>query len=111
VLKTRIIPIGIDGTYDSWRIPHGLPIDFISFFKTNYKYPIKIKFGKPYSLNEYYDLDLTKKSKKNYKLLHKLTDELMLEISKLSNLPYDKNLDLQKMPFLKYAKKYNIFHY
>ena len=71
--KSPIVPIGITGTYE--LMPIGKPIPKI-------KKIVTMNIGKPIYFNKYYNKNMTKKS------LRKLTDQVMVKISKLANQKY-----------------------
>ncbi|MEK6808473.1 MAG: lysophospholipid acyltransferase family protein [Nanoarchaeota archaeon] len=66
--KCDILPIGINNTFELWPSHKKLP---------RYKKIVIVKIGKPISLKEYYDKEVTKE------LLRKITDDVMIEIGKL----------------------------
>jgi len=75
-LRTRvpIIPTGVSGTGKSLP-PEVFPrLEKLPNLKS---YPLKVHFGKPIDYSEYYEKEI------NYDLLRRLTDELMVQISKL----------------------------
>ncbi|MEK6868694.1 MAG: lysophospholipid acyltransferase family protein [Nanoarchaeota archaeon] len=67
--KAPIVPIGITGTYDLWPINKKFP---------RIKKIARINIGKPVYYGSYYKKRITKS------LLRRLTDNLMLEIGKLT---------------------------
>ena len=67
--KAPIVPVGIKGTYDLWPINKKFP---------KIKKIVRINIGKPIYYDGYYKKRITKS------LLRRLTDDLMLEIGKLT---------------------------
>ena len=67
--KAPIVPVGITGTYDLWPINKKFP---------KIKKIVTINIGKPLYYDQYYRRKITKS------LLRRLTDNLMLEIGKLT---------------------------
>lgn len=102
--KKTIIPVGIKGSHQAWKFPH--PIlpqlnnqllkDPFSIFYFNFSYPVCITFGKEISFARYYDIDLSKKTGKNRKLLRRLVTELMVKIGKLAGQAYGHDLEYLK---------------
>ncbi len=102
--KKTIIPVGIKGSHDAWKFPH--PIlprlnnqylkDPFSIFYFNFSNPVYITFGKEMRLERYYNLDLSKKTEKNRRLLRRLVTELMVKIGKLAGQAYKHDLECLK---------------
>src|SRR3989338_2096711 len=67
--KAHIVPVGITGTYELWPINKKFP---------KIKKIVRINIGKPIYYNGYYEKRITKS------LLRRLTDNLMMEIGKLT---------------------------
>lgn len=67
--KSPVVPVGITGTYDLWPINKKFP---------KIKKIVRINIGKPIYYGSYYKKRITKS------LLRRLTDNLMLEIDKLT---------------------------
>ncbi|MFC1722126.1 lysophospholipid acyltransferase family protein [Patescibacteria group bacterium] len=83
--KTPIIPIGIRGTNKAYPFL----LETKNPFKIRKEVPIHMNIGKEIDLSEHHDMDLKTFSEENRNTIRKLTDELMLELSNLSGLPYD----------------------
>lgn len=71
--KCPIIPVGINNTYELWPPNRKFP---------KYKKEVVVNIGKPINLSKYHNKKISKK------LLRKITDEIMIEISNLSNQKY-----------------------
>jgi 1-acyl-sn-glycerol-3-phosphate acyltransferase len=80
---TPVIPIGVSGTN------HAYPFTVYTNnpFKHKSEIPIEITVGKPICYKKYKSLDLESYSDKNRSKLRRLTEDLMVILSRLSGLP------------------------
>lgn len=78
-----IIPIGINGS----NLVYPFLLENKNPFYLRSSSPIKIEIGKKISLKKYPHFNLNHFSKSNKKLLRRLTDDLMISLSRLSGLP------------------------
>ncbi len=72
-LKCPILPIGLENTFGLWPRHRKLP---------HFKKIVVVNIGKPFTLEKYYKKKISKR------LLHEITDEIMVRISKLSGQKY-----------------------
>jgi len=85
--KTPIIPIGIKGSYQTWKFPETKPT-FKNFISFHPRHLMEIKFGNIFKEHLDKKIDLTKKNKNQLRVL---TDKLMKDIGKLSGQKYIQN--------------------
>lgn len=74
--RCPIIPVGIINSYELWPPNKKLP---------KLRKMVVVKIGKPFTLDEYYKKRVTNE------LLHKITNGIMLRISRLSGQEYARN--------------------
>ena len=74
--RCPILPIGIQNTFELWPRHNKIP---------KLKKSVVVKVGKSFTLEKYYKKRITNR------LLHNITDEIMLRISKLSGQEYVKD--------------------
>ena len=83
--KVPILPIGIKDS----NVMYPYLLTTKNPFVINPEVPVHVRIGKEINYDEYFDTDLTEFTKENRVLLRKLTNELMQELSILSDLPLD----------------------
>ncbi|MBT4022959.1 hypothetical protein HN789_05455 [archaeon] len=93
--KKKIIPIGLTGSDDVYKFPIGSK----NPFKFNCKRKITMNFGDPFSVEKYFNLNLNKFNKKNKEILRRVTDDLMMQLSKLTNFKYRPDIVVTKSLF------------